>query len=59
MIQTTLGSGTVLIKPRRAGDIAMCYADPTKAKEELGWEAKKDLETMCKDSWRYAQNLTK
>ena len=47
------------IKPRRAGDIAMCYADPTKAKNELGWEAKKDLETMCKDSWRYAQSLEK
>ena len=47
------------IKPHRAGDIAMCYADPTKAKEELGWEAKKDLETMCKDSWRYAQSLEK
>ncbi len=43
------------IKPRRAGDIGTCYADPTKAKEVLGWEAKFDLERMCKDSWRFAQ----
>lgn len=43
------------IKPRRAGDIAMCYADPSKAKRELGWEAKFDLERMCKDSWRFAK----
>lgn len=43
------------IKPRRAGDIATCYADPAKAKEELGWEAKYDLERMCKDSWRFMQ----
>lgn len=44
------------ITPRRPGDIATCYADPTKAKEELGWEAKYDLEKMCKDSWRYTKN---
>ncbi|MCD8119062.1 MAG: UDP-glucose 4-epimerase GalE [Lachnospiraceae bacterium] len=43
------------IKPRRAGDIAMCYANPQKAKEELGWEAKFDLTRMCKDSWNYIQ----
>ena len=43
------------IKPRRPGDIAMCYANPAKAKEELGWEAQYDLERMCKDSWRFAQ----
>ena len=42
--------------PRRAGDIAICYADPTKAKEELGWQATKNLEQMCKDSWRYTKN---
>ena len=41
------------IAPRRAGDIATCYADPKKAKEELGWEATKTLEDMCKDSWNY------
>lgn len=43
------------IKPRRAGDIATCYANPKKAKEELGWEAKYDLQRMCEDSWRFAQ----
>ena len=39
------------IAPRRPGDIAMCYADPTKAYEELGWKATKTLEDMCRDSW--------
>ena len=43
------------IAPRRAGDIATCYADPKKAKEELGWEAEKDINDMCKDSWEYIQ----
>lgn len=43
------------IKPRRAGDIATCYADPKKAKEELGWEAEYDLTKMCQDSWRFAK----
>lgn len=42
--------------PRRPGDIATCYADPSKAKKELGWEATRDLEQMCKDSWRYTKN---
>lgn len=41
------------IAPRRAGDIATCYAEPKKAKEELGWEATKTLEDMCKDSWNF------
>ena len=41
------------IAPRRAGDIATCYSDPTKAKEELGWEATKTLDEMCKDSWNF------
>ena len=44
------------IAPRRAGDIAMCYADPKKAKEELGWEATKTLEDMCRDSWNYTKS---
>ncbi len=44
------------IAPRRPGDIATCYADPKKAKEELGWEATKTLEDMCKDSWNYIIN---
>lgn len=41
------------IAPRRPGDIATCYADPKKAKEELGWEANKTLADMCKDSWNF------
>lgn len=41
------------ITERRAGDIAACYADATKAKEELNWVAEKTLEDMCRDSWNY------
>lgn len=41
------------IKPRRAGDIATCYADPTKAREELGWIAEKTLEDMCHDAYYF------
>ena len=41
------------IKPRRAGDIATCYSDPTKAKTELGWEAKYGIEEMCRDSYHW------
>ncbi len=42
-----------VIAPRRPGDIATCYADATKAKELLNWEAKYDLTTMCRDSWNW------
>lgn len=38
---------------RRPGDIATCYADPTKAATELGWTAKRDLNTMMRDAWRW------
>ena len=41
------------IVDRRPGDIATCYANPTKAKEELGFVATKTLEDMCKDAWNY------
>lgn len=41
------------IGARRPGDIAACYADPSKAKEELGWVAEKGIEEMCKDAWRF------
>ena len=41
------------IKPRRAGDIAMCYADPSKAARVLGWKAERGLDEMCEDSWRW------
>ena len=44
------------IKPRRAGDIATCYADASKAKEELGWEAQYGILEMCEDSWRWQKN---
>ncbi len=44
------------IKPRRPGDIAMCYCDPAKAKAELGWEAACGIEEMCADSWRWQSN---
>lgn len=45
-----------VIAPRRPGDIATCYADPTKAKNELGWEAKRGIEDMCRDSWNWQKN---
>ncbi|WP_010200034.1 UDP-glucose 4-epimerase GalE [Bacillus sp. m3-13] len=41
---------------RRPGDIGECFADPTKAKEDLGWVAEKDLGQMCLDSWRWQKN---
>ncbi len=44
------------IAPRRPGDIAECYADPSKAQEILGWKAEKNLEDMCKDSWKFTKN---
>lgn len=45
-----------VIKPRRAGDIAECFADATKAKEVLGWVAELNLEAMCRDSWNWQSN---
>ncbi len=44
------------ITDRRPGDIATCFADPTKAKEELGWVAEKELDEMCEDAWRFTKN---
>ncbi len=41
------------IAPRRPGDIAQCYADPSKAKELLGWEAKFNIDDMCNDNWNF------
>ena len=41
------------IKPRRAGDIATCYCDASRAKEELGWTAERGIEEMCADSWKW------
>lgn len=42
------------IKDRRPGDIATCYANPERAKKELGWVATKGIEDMCRDTWNYA-----
>ena len=39
--------------PRRPGDIASCYADPTLAKKELNWKAEKEIDDMCKDSYNF------
>ena len=44
---------------RRPGDVATCYADATRANEILGWNAKKDLADMCRDSWNWQSNNTK
>lgn len=41
------------IAPRREGDVAACYADATRARDLLGWHARRDLDTMCADSWRW------
>lgn len=47
------------IAPRRSGDLATCYADASRAKNLLGWEAKRDISDMCRDSWRWQQNSSK
>ena len=44
------------IAPRRPGDIAECFADATKAKEKLGWEAELGVVDMCRDAWRWQKN---
>ncbi len=44
-----------VIDPRRPGDIAECYADPAKAKNELGWQAQYGIEDMCASSWKWQQ----
>ena len=44
------------IVDRRPGDVAMCYADPKKANEELGWKAKYGIKEMCEDAWRWQSN---
>ncbi len=41
------------IAARRAGDLATCYSDPSKAGRELGWKAERDIDEMCEDSWRW------
>ena len=44
------------IVARRPGDIAECYADASKAERELGWTAKRDIISMCRDAWRFEKN---
>lgn len=44
------------IKPRRAGDIASCYADPSKAEQELNWKAEKSIEEATADAWNWQNN---
>ena len=44
------------IAPRRPGDLAVCYADPTKSREQLGWQAQFDQVDMCRDSWNWQKN---
>ena len=47
------------VKERRPGDVAICYADASKAKEVLGWQAKYDIDQMCKDHWNWQINNPK
>lgn len=47
------------IAPRRAGDIAECYANPEKAQRLLGWKAEEDLDAMCKDAWEWEKHIAK
>ena len=42
-----------VIDPRRPGDIAECWADPSKAERELGWKAEYGIDEMCRDSWNW------
>lgn len=44
------------IVERRPGDLATCFADPSKAEKELGWKAEKDIDDMVRDAWRFEQN---
>lgn len=44
------------VKPRRSGDIATCYSDPSKAGSELGWKAEYNIEDMCRDAWSWQSN---
>jgi len=45
-----------VFKDRRPGDIPVCYADPSKAFDELGWKAERGIEDMCRDAWRWQKN---
>ena len=47
------------IAPRRAGDVAQCYANPDKAQQLLGWKAEEDLDSMCKDAWEWEKTISR
>lgn len=47
------------IRPRRPGDVAACWADPSQARQLLGWQARRDLAAMCEDAWRWQSNNPK
>lgn len=47
------------VAPRRPGDLAECYSDPSKALKELGWKAERGVDEMCEDSWRWQKNNPK
>lgn len=47
------------VAPRRPGDLAECYSDPTKALKELGWKAERGVDEMCEDAWRWQKNNPK
>lgn len=55
-IDTTGVNIPYVIKPRRAGDVAACYADCSKAERELGWKTQYGIAEMCADSWRWQEN---
>lgn len=46
-----------VIAPRRVGDLAEFYADPSKAERELDWTAERGIEEMCRDAWNFAKNV--
>jgi UDP-glucose 4-epimerase len=46
---------TRTLAPRRAGDVASCYADPSRAQKLLGWRATRGLDAICADAWRWQQ----
>lgn len=54
--QTSGRSIPYIIADRRPGDVAICYADPSKAKRELGWVAERSIDDMCADAWRWQLN---
>lgn len=47
------------IAPRRSGDVAIYLADPSRATDRLGWRARRDLDTMCRDAWAWQGRLTR